>query len=150
MSRASLWGVVFLLICTTVSLGLSNTRDASTNHQFHFRAERNAQTNLKSQGHTGQASSIRASKAEQLREQRQAKSASRLKARANTRTRHHAIAPTGKPGFVSATQIPAGGGTYWDAAKGDFNGDGKPEMLLLSSKITTAARTFTPIPYPSF
>ena len=143
MSRASLWGVVFLLICTTVSLGLSNTRDASTNHQFHFRAERNAQTNLKSQGHTGQASSIRASKAEQLREQRQAKSASRLKARANTRTRHHAIAPTGKPGFVSATQIPAGGGTYWDAAKGDFNGDGKPDVATIVENYDSSANIYT-------
>ncbi len=41
--------------------------------------------------------------------------------------RKHTVA-TGKIGFLAATQIPAGGGTYYAAVMGDFNGDGKPDI----------------------
>lgn len=64
-------------------------------------------------------------------QKRQAQAASGLKARANARTRSHANPPKGKLGFISATQIPAGGWTYWDAGKGDFNGDGKADVATI-------------------
>ena len=34
-------------------------------------------------------------------------------------------------GFISATQVPAGGGAYDPANQGDFNGDGKADLLSL-------------------
>jgi len=42
--------------------------------------------------------------------------------------RHTLNPPTGKTGFLSAMQIPAGGGPYWSALSGDFNGDGNPDI----------------------
>lgn len=69
--------------------------------------------------------------AEPLAQQKQAQATSRLKAKANARTRSHANLLKGKLGFISAKQIPAGGWTYWDAAEGDFNGDGKPDVATI-------------------
>jgi hypothetical protein len=48
-------------------------------------------------------------------------------------TRSHAYTRPSNPpvnpvGFVSATQIPAGGLTEWSAVEADFNGDGKPDI----------------------
>jgi hypothetical protein len=45
--------------------------------------------------------------------------------------RHTANPPVGKIGFVSATQIPAGGRAYQAALPGDFNGDGKKDAVTL-------------------
>jgi len=36
--------------------------------------------------------------------------------------------PTGKTGFLSASQIPAGGEFYYNSVSGDFNGDGKTDL----------------------
>jgi hypothetical protein len=39
--------------------------------------------------------------------------------------------PTGKPGFVSAAEIPLGGQPYGPVSAGDFNGDGKQDAVTL-------------------
>ncbi|HXJ90607.1 MAG TPA: VCBS repeat-containing protein [Candidatus Binatia bacterium] len=66
-----------------------------------------------------------------------------MKARANAKTLRHANAPTGKPGFVSAIQIPAGGWTYWDAGKGDFNGDGKQDVATIVENYDSINQVYT-------
>ena len=44
-------------------------------------------------------------------------------------TAHDGVAST--LGFISATQVPAGGAAYNPASQGDFNGDGKADLLSL-------------------
>lgn len=71
----------------------------------------------------------------------QAQAAADLKSRANGEPRRYASPPTGKLGFVSATQIAAGGavnttlGVSEDAAKGDFNGDGKEDLVTIVDEV---------------
>lgn len=142
MRRASLAGVVVFLICTSVSFG-SYSRTNSTQHQFHFSSKFKAQANLKRKGPAKPTSSVRGTKAQQLAQQKHALAASKLKARNNLKTRRHANPPTGKLGFISATQIPAGGGTYWDAAKGDFNGDGKPDVATIVNNYDSTNDVYT-------
>lgn len=43
--------------------------------------------------------------------------------------RNTANPPTGKVGFASAVDIPAGGGAWYNALPGDFNGDGKTDIV---------------------
>src|SRR6476660_2542716 len=63
--------------------------------------------------------------------------------RASTRNvrRHTSNPPTGKVGFLAATQIAAGGENLGSAVAGDFNGDGKldlaSEVYGYDSKNTT-------------
>lgn len=53
----------------------------------------------------------------------------------------------GKTGFRAATQVPAGGGLdyLWavPAMKGDFNGDGKPDLVTLARDLTSGALPFS-------
>jgi hypothetical protein len=55
--------------------------------------------------------------------------------------------PLGKTGFIAATQIPAGGGLdyFWrvPAMKGDFNGDGKPDVVTLARDFTSSSWPFS-------
>jgi hypothetical protein len=130
MRRASLAGVVFFLICSCVSFA-SYSRSNSMQHQFHFSSKFRAQTSLKRKAQAKPANSLRGTDAQRRARENRALSAAKLKARKNLKARRHANPPTGKLGFVSATQVPAGGQTYWDAAKGDFNGDGKPDVATI-------------------
>lgn len=121
----------FVTLCLLVLAGFlpataSVHRASSTPHnQFHFQPNSRRATQKAArkanvqQGHH----SIR-------HQQGPASPASpRIKAHSKTATpvRKHTL-PTGKIGFLAATQIPAGGGAYYAAVMGDFNGDGVPDI----------------------
>ena len=132
MKRPSLAGVVIFLVCTSVSFGSAYSGTSSTQHQFHFPSKHRAQANLKKSGPAKPASSVTSSKAQQSAQESRALAASKLKTKNNLQVRRDANPPTGKSGFVAATQIPAGGyETFGDAVIGDFNGDGKPDVATI-------------------
>jgi len=56
--------------------------------------------------------------------------------------RHNANPPTGKIGFLAASDIPAGGGSYWLALAGDFNGDGKTDIASEVETYNTNSSTY--------
>lgn len=63
-----------------------------------------------------------------------AQAKSRLQGRTTRAHIAHATAHDGATstlGFISATQVPAGGAAYDPASLGDFNGDGKADLLSL-------------------
>src|SRR5579862_4457063 len=132
MKRPSLAGVVIFLVCTNVSFGSAYSGTSSTQHQFHFPSKHRAQANLKKGGPAKPASSVTGSRPQQSAQESQAPAASKLKTKNNLQVRRDANPPIGKPGFVSATQIPAGGyETFGDAVIGDFNGDGIPDVAIV-------------------
>ncbi|HEV2398810.1 MAG TPA: VCBS repeat-containing protein [Candidatus Sulfotelmatobacter sp.] len=57
--------------------------------------------------------------------------------------RHTSNPPTGKLGFVSAIDIPAGGASYWPALSGDFNGDGKTDIVSEVENYDATSRSAT-------
>ncbi len=73
----------------------------------------------------------------------QSQAATGLEARAQGKHRRYASPPTGKLGFVSATQISSGGETYSDVAKGDFNGDGKMDLVTIVETDNNGNSTFS-------
>jgi hypothetical protein len=137
MKRALLSAVVFsavalLLVFAPVSFALPKTHAVITDHQFHFSTANKTGAIFKSDAHhrTANAESIEASKSAPFAQKKKAKAG--LKSRANGKARRYtANPPTGKLGFVSAAEILTGGGTYWDAAKGDFNGDGNQDLVTI-------------------
>lgn len=132
MRRASLAGIVLFLICTNVSFGTPYSGTSSTQHQFHFPSKFRALTNLNQNGPAKPARSGRGTKAQQSARESNALAASQPKTGNNLKVKSHANPAIGKPGFISATQIPAGGyQTFGDAAIGDFNGDGKPDVMTI-------------------
>ena len=68
------------------------------------------------------------------RESQAAQAKSRQQGRTTAAHIAHATAHDGATstlGFISATQVPAGGAAYEPASLGDFNGDGKDDLLSL-------------------
>lgn len=71
--------------------------------------------------------------------QREARASSGVKIKSHAKIRRHDTnLPIGKLGFVSATEIPTGGAVRdpdtwlpYQAANGDFNGDGKPDLATI-------------------
>jgi hypothetical protein len=148
MKRALL-GAAVLLTIAAVSFASSKTQTVNTDHQFHFSSANKTQQNFKNNAHhrLGNAESMEASKPAPLAQRRQAQTG--LKSRANAKGRRYtANPPTGKLGFVSATQIAAvppsmsGGATRWDAAKGDFNGDGNEDLVTIVEVDNSGSYTY--------
>lgn len=132
MIRASLSGIVIFLICTGMSFGSSYSRAKSTDHQFHFSSKRRAHANLEKNGLAKPASSVKGSKAQQSAREGNPLAAPKLRTTSKLKVQRDADPPTGKPGFVSATQTPAGGYQTWgDSVIGDFNGDGIPDVAIV-------------------
>jgi hypothetical protein len=120
---------VFVLIGALQGFGSSNLQSVSSQNQFHFqpkgsRAKAGDKLNAAGNPNLHRGGQPGASAPSN---QNQAGNS----ARAHSARRHTANPPTGKIGFVSATQIPAGGGTYWPALAGDFNGDGKKDVATI-------------------
>jgi hypothetical protein len=131
----------FVLIGVLPSFGSSNLQSVSSNNQFHFqqkgsRAE--AGHKLDAAGNPnlhrgGQLGTSAPSNQNQTGNS----------ARARLARRHTVNPPTGKIGFVSATQIPAGGGTYRTALAGDFNGDGKKDVVTIVENYVSSIWTYS-------
>ena len=122
---------VFVLMGALQGFGSSNLQSVSPHNQFNFppkgsRAEAghklSAPQNLELNQHrAGQIGALAPSNQNQTGNSPHARLA----------RRHTANPPVGKIGFVSATQIPAGGGAYYPALPGDFNGDGKKDVATI-------------------
>jgi hypothetical protein len=130
MKRASLTGIVFFLICSGVSFGSAYSGVSSTQHQIHFSSKLSAQANSRKNAPTKLTSSISGSKAQQSAQGSRTLMTSERKPTSNLKVQRHANPSTGKARFVSATQIPVGGyETLGTGVIGDFNGDGKPDVM---------------------
>jgi hypothetical protein len=134
----------FVLMGTLHSFGSSNLQSVNSQNQFNFQPKgsrgeaanklgspQNADPNLHRGGQHGASAPSN---------QDQTGSS----ARAHSARRHTANPPTGKIGFVSATQIPAGGGrTYNQALAGDFNGDGKKDVATIIQNYVGGTWTYS-------
>ena len=137
MKRASVGAVLFsavelLLVSVPVCLASAKTQAATTDHQFHFSAASKTATIFKNDVHhrAANADLMQAPRPAAISQKRQAQTG--LNSRANaTPRRYTANPPIGKLGLISASQVVTGGGTYWDAAKGDFNGDGNQDLVTI-------------------
>lgn len=124
----------FVSLCALVLAGFlpafASIHHTSTNpqNQFHFQptghraAQAAAHKALRKQNHRMEKLQGPASKTMGPTAKSQSTSAKKVR-------RHALNPPTGKTGFLAATQIVAGGATYWPALEGDFNGDGKSDIV---------------------
>lgn len=127
----------FASLCVLVLAG-SLPGFASVNHhglnpqnQFHFQPVGRRATSARSMKAT-QASLHKANVPEAYKSEKPGQGVhGPALARTSRPHPHTANPPTGKIGFVSATQIPTGGGTGQAAFSGDFNGDGKPDLVTI-------------------
>ena len=124
---------VFVLVGALQGFGSSNLQSVSPHNQFNFQpkgsravaghklsALQNPELN---QHRAGQIGALAPSNQNQTGNSPHARLA----------RRHTTNPPVGKIGFVSATQIPAGGGAYYPALPGDFNGDGNLDLVTANS-----------------
>jgi hypothetical protein len=121
--------VILLLAGTLQGFGSSNPHSVRSENQFHFQpAGRRAQTAPKA--NTSKHPGLNLQPGRQMGASSEA---NRNQAKA-PQTRPHKQTlnpPVGKIGFVSATQVPAGGGVYQQGLSGDFNGDSKADVVTL-------------------
>ncbi len=124
MKRLSPFAV--LLLAAVPGLASSTPHNSSSHNQFHFPLNANKAVATAKLTHDAQSKpGVRGKFGSNVPVQ--SKSASARMARHFT-----ANPPTGKIGFVSATQIPAGGENgNWPASEGDFNGDSKPDAVMI-------------------
>ena len=131
---------VLLSLAALPAFASSKPQGVNSQHQFHF------------------ASNTRVSKKSKMTSDAQRRFAESQVARPATAAKHptassmggktpvkHVLPilnpPTGKVGFVSATQVAAGGETYWQAESADFNGDGKPDALTIVQNLVSGTWT---------
>jgi Bacterial Ig-like domain (group 3)/FG-GAP-like repeat len=126
-----------LLMGSLSSFGSSNLHDFSSQGSFHFppagaRAAK-AHAVAKKQSSNDKADSRREANAKLT-------GASKPSVKPAT-----ANPPIGKLGLVSATDIPAGGGNYWysQTLLGDFNGDGKKDVVLEVENYVSASWVYS-------
>jgi len=132
MKRSLRSEIIVFLICTGLSFGSSYSRTSTIQHQFHLSPKLRAQASLGNEEVATAPRFVRGSKKQQLARERRALAASKLQTRNSLKAQRYANPPTSKLGFVSATQIPDGSFETWgDAAIGDFNGDGKPDVVRI-------------------
>ena len=154
MKRVLLCAFTFL-ICSSIGLLASRTyNSANTNHQFHFSSSRKSPINFKNAAHHRKpkaAAPTDQSQPPQATRKAGTRTASRLKPKSSAKVRRHQTnPPTGKLGFVSATQIPTGGEPYdpdtenaYPAITGDFNGDGKADLATIVANYDTENEVYT-------
>jgi hypothetical protein len=124
--RASL--ALLFLAGTLQGFGSSNPHSVRSENQFNFQpAGRRAQTARKA--NTAKHPEVNLQTGRQMGAFSEA---NRKQAKSQTRPRKHTLnPPTGKVGFVSATEVAAGGGLFRQALSGDFNGDSKADVVTL-------------------
>ena len=135
MKRLSSYAV--LLLAAVPGLASSTPHNSSSHNQFHFPLSANKAVATAKLSHDAQSKPGVRSKSG-INVPVQSKTASARAARHFT-----ANPPTGKIGFVSATQIPAGGvNDNWPASEGDFNGDGKPDAVMIVGSYVSSSWTY--------
>ncbi|HVR27177.1 MAG TPA: FG-GAP-like repeat-containing protein [Candidatus Polarisedimenticolia bacterium] len=131
----------FVLIGVLQGFGSSNLQSVSPHNQFNFqpkgsRAEAGHKLNAAANPNLHRGGQLGASAPSNQNQTRNS-------AHARLARRHTANPPVGKIGFVSATQIPAGGGAYHAAFPGDFNGDGKKDVATIVQNSVSSSLTFS-------
>lgn len=126
---------VFVLMGALPGFGSSNLQAVSSNNQFHFqpkgsRAKAGDKLNAAGNPNLHRGGQVGASAPSNQNQTGNS-------ARAHSARRHTANPPTGKIGFVSATQIPVGGRTYNQTLAGDFNGDGKKDVATIVENLVS-------------
>jgi hypothetical protein len=128
MKRLSLY-IPLLILAAVPGFGSSTARSANSQNQFHFPAKTSKASPASKLSHAQRRLSQRPEvRPDPLVKQSQTRSAAQAQSK---RALAPSNLPTGKLGFVSASQIPAGGGADWPAAIGDFNGDGKQDAVTI-------------------
>jgi FG-GAP-like repeat len=118
---------VFVLFITVALEGLAFAGPGSTiaDHQFHSLSNRASEAYEGEHAGLNHVPDFRSATAgSRFPQDSPPKPGSKRRVHSSKRAHPNSNPPVGKLGFVAATQVPAGGGTYWDAALGDFNGDG--------------------------
>lgn len=142
MKRAVSCAFIFVICSCIGSLASRSYNSGTTDHQFHFSSSKKASRTFKNLAHhrrSKTATPLEQSKPGQPGHQKGAGISSGVKAKSNAKVRRHDTnLPTGKLGFVSATELPTDGsvrdpdtGFPYQAANGDFNGDGKADLATI-------------------
>lgn len=147
MKRVLLCALPFL-ICSSVRLVASRScYPGNSDHQFHFSPVSKAAVNFKNASHHRHpktAAPAQESIPGQAADQGGLHALSGSEVKSNTKLRRHTSnPPTGKVGFVSATEIPAGGVPYSDGIAGDFNGDGKGDLVAMVANYDSSNSVYT-------
>ena len=128
MKRPSSLAVLLLLAALPAFASSSQHNENSQQHQFHFSANSRKTTAPGKQTRNAQhTQNVRPSPVDNI----QANHGTRLSKSPVKHLSPSLNPPTGKLGLVSAEQVAAGGGTYWPASNGDFNGDGKQDAVTV-------------------
>ncbi len=130
---------LLLLVGSLPGFAATKQKDWSSRNQFHFsqagaRAMANRSVPTQPSGHKGM-----------VQAQTTNSTFTPINSRMGGVRALTANPPTGKIGFVSATQVPAGGALSGIAMSGDFNGDGKMDLASIVQTENTAVNPPTPV-----
>jgi len=125
VKQCRLYAFVLFIIATSGRLAFAGAGSPIADHQFHSisnRADAAYADRHVGLNHVPDSRSVVTGS--RFQQNKSPQPGSKRRVHSTKRAHPNSNPPVGKLGFVAATQIPAGGGTYWDAALGDFNGDG--------------------------